>query len=311
MDDLQLWKEYSRLMHIVVKAYKDVPPHTQVPLHWIILRDKRDFVSGNWNVFYREWLPYVDFMPEQLKQPVLNTLEYGVDITRESKHYTAKAPTFYRQKHKRLMSIGVEDPSYHHAYAKRQKFDTTQISDTEPIAYRPILVKNYEPDKFDVDQPGIFPTHDKHLECQQTIGDQLKKWLYTGAVQYVGTWDEWAESRLLKYYANTILPFSVERGKPRVCVDGGAHKAVAPDKIDCKLDAITEVLRTAKKGAWFVKTDDASGFMNVHLNQWSASLCGIKLGNSVFRCTALPFGLSKLAHDRLRSATNYNCTSFF
>lgn len=49
----------------------------------------------------------------------------------------------------------------------------------------------------------------------------------------------------------------------------------------------------AEKNCYFIKTDDSNGFNNVLLNEWSASLCGINLGGSIFRATALPFGLTQ------------------
>ena len=55
---------------------------------------------------------------------------------------------------------------------------------------------------------------------------------------------------------HTVLPLSVERGKPRTCIDGGGPKAISPDKIDCVLDEISGAIRLSRKDCYFCKYDD-------------------------------------------------------
>ena len=84
----------------------------------------------------------------------------------------------------------------------------------------------------------------------------------------------------------------VERNKPRLCIDGGPHKAIGKDKLPCQLDAITEVLADIQPGMYMSKIDDSNGFMHVNLNKWSQPLHGFQFGSIIYRAIALPFGLS-------------------
>ena len=83
-------------------------------------------------------------------------------------------------------------------------------------------------------QIGEFKTSSKHMECQQTIADKMQEWIKSGAVSFAGKY-----ANIKKNFPNgpvhTILPFSVERTKPRLCADGGGPKCISPDKIECKL----------------------------------------------------------------------------
>lgn len=84
----------------------------------------------------------------------------------------------------------------------------------------------------------------------------------------------------------------VERTKPRLCIDGGPHKAIGKDKLPCELDAITEVLADIKPDMYMVKIDDSNGFMHVNLSTWAKPDHGFKFGSIIYRAIGLPFGLS-------------------
>lgn len=194
-NNYELWQEVSRLMIIIVEKYVKLPPITQIPLHWVIFRNKNDFVAGNWNVFSDYWLPFLPLMPEKLQLNILDSLQYGVDITQESQHFPFFATTKYRHPSKRLMSIPLFDVNYDAHYKPGE------VAGESPYTYRPILLSKFS--KHKVDNPAIFETAKQHLECQVTIGEQLEAWLKTGALQYVGHYDDWIQSKLLQYYANT------------------------------------------------------------------------------------------------------------
>ena len=313
LTDFQEWDLLSTMLYQVVHIYNDMDKSHTIPLHWLICRDKTDFIAGSWNMFSKHWLPLIQYMPDHQKRQTYDSVWHGVDVTQETRHYTAARPTFYRSRRKPMMSIPVFDSKYHYHYDQTHTDYEPKLIEThkngkittkaavapewalKPFGFRPMLMKQQrkEPNKKMLG-PGVFPTGDKHLECQVTIGDQIGKWLNTGAMVLVGTVDQWRNSRELSCdRCHTILPFSVERGKPRVCTDGGCLKAVSPDKIDCKLDAIQSVLKAAKPGAFFIKTDDSNGFQNTLLNDWSSAFCGVQLGNLIFAATALPFGLTQ------------------
>ena len=134
----------------------------------------------------------------------------------------------------------------------------------------------------------------QQLMCQKTIGDQLLKWLKMGAINLVSTKLDFLKNfNVNSNFPHTLLPLSVERTKPRCCLDGGCIKCISPDKIPCKLDCITEALKSSKENCYYVKYDDSNGFMHIFLNQWSQRYCGIQFGNLVFQATALPFGLTQ------------------
>ena len=313
LSNFQLWDLLSTLLYQVIHIYNKMDKTHTIPLRWLICRNKDNFIAGSWNMFAKHWMPLINYMPQQNKQSVYNSVWHGVDVTQETRHFTSSRPTFYRSKKKPMLSIPVYDHQYHYHYdphntdyepkilethRKGQKLKTQAPAPEwamRPIGFRPMLLKQVrkEPDRKNLG-PGIFPTGDKHLECQVTIGNQIEKWLKTGAMVLVGTVKQWKESRELSCkQCHTILPFSVERQKPRICTDGGCLKAVSPNKIDCKLDAIQSVLKAAKPGAYFVKTDDSNGFQNTLLNDWSSAFCGVQLGNLIFAATALPFGLTQ------------------
>ena len=45
-----------------------------------------------------------------------------------------------------------------------------------------------------------------------------------------------------------------------VCIDGGPHGAVAiREKLDCRLDTLTQVLQVIKEGDFMTKCDDKNG----------------------------------------------------
>ena len=198
--NFELWQEVSRLMIIIVNKYISLPKQTQLPLHWVIFRHKSDFVAGSWNAFHNFWLPFVDFMPKNQQAEVLNSLKYGVDITQETQHFPYFATTAYRHQATRMMSVPLFDVEYDHCYGRKRRLSVDD-EQQKPYGYRPILFSEFSKNRtFDA---GIFMTSNKHLQCQVTIGKQLEEWLKTGAIQFVGARSEWAESSLLKYYANT------------------------------------------------------------------------------------------------------------
>ena len=84
----------------------------------------------------------------------------------------------------------------------------------------------------------------------------------------------------------------MERSKPRLCIDGGPHKAIGSEKLPCELDAITEVLADIQPNMHMVKIDDSNGFMHVNLSTWSKPDHGFKFGSLIYRAIGLPFGLS-------------------
>lgn len=311
LTDIQLWDHLSSIMTEVIHIYNDVARHETIPLKWLIVRDKRDFIAGSWNLYSRHWQHFIHYMPEDQQSEVYSSIFHGVDITQETQHYTAMNPTFFRSKRSPMVSIPIFDVNYHYAYdhthtdydrkvetlirkgRKIKRFKKAPDWALKPFAYRPMLMEQYRQEDRDRPGPGFFPTSKKHLLCQETINQQGEKWLMTGALRLVGRYDELIKSKKLQEQCNTIMSISVEQTKPRVCCDGGCHKAICPNKIPCRLDTIEEVLKVVKPGALFIKTDDANGFQHVLLNQWSAPLCGIRIGDLVYTANALPFGLTQ------------------
>ena len=99
---------------------------------------------------------------------------------------------------------------------------------------------------------------------------QLKKWLQTGAIEYAGEFEHIMKTT--NPTVHTILPISIERTKPRVCVDGGAPKAISPEKIKCELDDIFKLMAASQKGCWYAKTDDSNGYQHINLNPQSSKM---------------------------------------
>ena len=79
-----------------------------------------------------------------------------------------------------------------------------------------------------------------------------------------------------------IIALVVERSKPRLCIDGGPHKAIGREKLPCQLDAITQVLADIEPNMYMTKIDDSNGFMHVNLNRWSQPLHGFKFGKMIW-----------------------------
>ena len=87
----------------------------------------------------------------------------------------------------------------------------------------------------------------------------------TGACQFLGSWDEFQKNPDF-LLCNTVLPLSVERGKPRVCQDGGCLKSISPEKIDCSLDEVVKAIQMSKKDTLYMKYDDCNGTVYRLLN---------------------------------------------
>ena len=248
------------------------------------------------------------------------SLHSGVDYLSETRHYPSTAPTAYRSKAKKLVSIPIMDDlsnptkSYRLQYIgrDRQKFkDKLKIRNMykektvytyqkytpalryKPIGFRPMLKNEYDRNAAKKRSTmGYFRTNKDHLDCQQTIAETFLKWVKAGAIQYVGSFSDLRDSPKLDL-VNTILPISVERNKPRVCQDGGACKCVSPFKIDCKMDLLTDVLKVIEKDMWLNKFDDSNGFHHIKLNEWSRAMFGLKFGDNVYRAVAMPFGATQ------------------
>ena len=177
---------------------------------------------------------------------------------------------------------------------KMKKMEKMRLKNlNKPIGFRPMLTEQFKLEKKPCLAQGFFKTAKKHSECQIIIGEQFSKWLSSGAIQFIGRVDEITTEQTMEY-CHTCLPLSIERGKPRCCCDGGPLKCISPEKIPCKLDAITDVIQCSKEGAYYCKTDDSSGFLNCLLNPWSSAFCGLRFGNLLFAARGLPFGLTQV-----------------
>ena len=84
----------------------------------------------------------------------------------------------------------------------------------------------------------------------------LKQWLKEGTVVRVGNRDKLGEA-WVKKNVRCILPFVIEAGKPRLCVDGSSMSTVGPkEKPECILDTLKDALSMLQPGMLLCKSDD-------------------------------------------------------
>ena len=260
----------------------------------------------------RHWLPLIAMMPASDQEETMSSIHHGINLMAETRHYPKYKDTFFRNKNKRMVSIPVHDRAYHDRYLsnfaeKREDHTVTRLKHkkgqvietkqheskvaTKPIGYRPMLVNQYNTCD-STNTMGFFKTSEKWDDCQLVIAAQFRKWIASGAVHFIGRLSELKQQPQLDK-VHTILPISVEKSKPRICTDGGPCKGISPDKIECKLTCIQEVIAASEEGTRYAITDDSNGFQNSLLNPWSARMMGLVFGDCVFTHNALPFGTTQ------------------
>ena len=314
--DHELWLEISRILSIVFWWTVEQPPTYKPNMKDTIFRFKGkkqlenheltvsdDFFANTWGHFIEYWRPFINLLDDEYdKDRTLDLLMFGADTWSGSTRVSVERPVPFRSKRKLLATVPVYSVDAQLRYRGRnraqwagkyrpRKFvrrgivtykDHWQPAVGKPVGHRPVPLHQMTPTPPDV---GIFKNSAKTLQCQETVAGQFKVWLQMRAVELVCTVDKLPDN---KDKVNTILPTVVEVKKPRVCIDGGPHKAVGSiKKLDCKLDTIQEVLQILKPGALLTKCDDKNGTVLKTMSKAKVQVsCTSVLTRSQGRCTA-------------------------
>ena len=302
----ELWQKVAIILIAEFKWSSKQSMDYKPNMEDLIFRHKSDFYGGVWNAFGDNWQEFIDLLDdEELKDELKETLKFGVDTSSFSRKKTEKDGAIFRSKSKPVVTVPVFNEDYRrqfrgrHPDKRKLKFKYKRVRRGlkldvmepallgRPVAHRPLLLK----DKKKGVLPGIFKTSKKSLDCQETICDKLLEWIEMRAIEYVGRKTDLHEGQRLDL-VNTFLPMVVEMFKPRLCLDGGPHLAVAQKtKLPCELDTITMLMNNLKQGDYMAKCDDKNGFMHIDLDNVAKPQHGFVFGDLVFRAKALPFGL--------------------
>ena len=93
---------------------------------------------------------------------------------------------------------------------------------------------------------------------------------------------------------STVLPFTVEPSKPRLCQDARFLNNWMRDQ-PFSLDKLVDVTRYAYKESFLTKCDDKSGYDHILLTEGSRKFFGIEWGGWWLVNAALPFGWKESA----------------
>ena len=118
------------------------------------------------------------------------------------------------------------------------------------VGYRPVKVGA------NIKECLEIKTNQRNCQYSHVIYDQLLDWLKSGAIGLAYDIRDQANWREL---TQIILPTVVEVTKPRLCIDGSLLTCVAPkEKLPCKLDSITELMKSIKPNQYLSIVDDKS-----------------------------------------------------
>ena len=218
----------------------------------------------------------------------MESLKKGVDLIGCQKHIAKEDAVVWRTINGREVKLFTK-PIINADYT-RQKLgprDYTKAANNNPksvCGYCPRILQR-KVSKNDKDY-FYYPTGGKNLDYMHVICSQIISWLDQDCVRVLGVIND------PEIAVEAILPWIVETGKPRCCIDGSPFTCCAPHpKPKCHLDTAADLLKIIEAGDHFSIIDDQSGFLQSRINDISQQLCRLQFGDLLLTHRGLAFGI--------------------
>ena len=290
------WNYYS---HKLITEFEDVLNNSIKP-KWqnLWFRHEEDFRAGSFGLYPDIWLIFINCLPDDKNKYIAyNHIVNGISILDNQNNIEMRHAKPYHRANEKFMICTQK--VVHEANIKLYEKMAIKGNNQLEIAgwrikkhgYFPVVVK--KKDGSLVKKPLVQPNSKYLLENPQEITGQIVKWIRSGAMEYVGpcniTRSPMRNSLVLVYNENS--------DKFRTCFDGGALKLTEAYSVPCKLDEVIDALLFLKKDDYMTKFDDASGFLQAHLDEQSSNLTHVRWGQHIFKYYGAAFGIPRIPGD--------------
>ena len=286
------WMQYS---HTVLKLIPKLLQGAITP-RWDLVkfRSEKEFKAGIYSAFAPIWKMVINELnDEQTQQIAYKIIHSGVCVFDNQQYVSPWNAVEYRNSNFLCTqkTTNFQNLKKHSMMASRDKHKASYTEGGMKYKinqYYPVEVEYLTKRKFRI-KPFYQENSKKTLLCPEEITTQLKEWIVTGAIEYVGPAQE-VESPIR---AGMVMAINIkpDKIKLRLCFDGSAWSQTQRFNIPCVLDCIGTVLPYLKMNDYFTKWDDKSGFHQLKMDEMSKHFTHFNWGDHIFRYKAACFGL--------------------